>query len=197
MSAAYPLAWPAGWPRTKCRISGRFREKRGNMLREVSLGEARTRLADELDALGGSAPIISTNVELRADGHPRGGRAEPSDPGTALYFTLRGVPTVLACDRYLRVADNIAALAATIEAKRAITRHGAVTVEQEFRGYAALPAPLVPDDWRAALGHPRTLAEAEVAYRARAKAAHPDAGGSAADMAALNAAIAAARKAAW
>lgn len=190
--AAYPLSWPEGWPRTPVyrRTPSRF-SKAG---RDLTVADARTRLADELDRLGARNTILSTHIVLRADGLPRSGQSEPSDPGAAIYFTVKGTPTVMACDRYTRVADNIAALAATIEAKRAAIRHGVVTVEQEFRGYAALPPPVAPDDWRAALGNPTTLAEAESAYRERMRAAHPDAGGSHARAAALNAAIAKARE---
>jgi len=71
-------------------------------------------------------------------------------------------------------------------------RHGAKQmIKAMFRGFQALPS---PDDWRAILGNPQTLAEAEAAYRDRARSAHPDAGGSHDTMARLNAARDAARR---
>lgn len=69
------------------------------------------------------------------------------------------------------------------------------TTEQVFTGFLALPAPMVVDDWRSALGDPKTMAEAEGQFRERIKRAHIDAGGSSAAMAVLTAAIARAREA--
>jgi hypothetical protein len=94
-----------------------------------------------------------------------------------------------------RVAQNIAAIADHIDAMRRMERYGVATMTQMFTGFLALPAPLVVDDWRAALGDPKTLAEAESAFRERMKQVHPDTpGGSNAKAAALNAAIARARE---
>jgi hypothetical protein len=199
---AHPLAWPVTRPRTKHREKGGFcTTKRSGTsaigtrspAKPVTLAEARERLARELDRLDARAPILSSNVELRLDGQPRSGQPEPTDPGIAVYFQLRGKPMVMACDRYTEVAQNIAAVAAHIEATRRIERYGVASAEEMFTGFQALPAPMVVDDWRGALGNPRTLAEAEAAYRERIRTAHPDAGGSHAQAAALNAAIARAR----
>ena len=41
-----------------------------------------------------------------------------------LYFHLKKQPYAMACDRYTTVADNLAAIAAHIDAVRAIERHG-------------------------------------------------------------------------
>lgn len=198
--AAYPLAWPAGRPRAKSRVEGQFATTGRNTPdgpkkpKPLTLAEARARLAQQLDLLHGRSPILSSNVELRIDGAPRSGMPEPRDPGVAVYFTLDSKPIVLACDRYTNVAQNIAAIAAHIDATRRIERYGVGTMAQIFTGFLALPAPMVVDDWRAALGNPDTLAEAEAAYRERMRQAHPDAGGSAAAAATLNAAIKRARE---
>ncbi|WP_073140327.1 J domain-containing protein [Muricoccus roseus] len=58
----------------------------------------------------------------------------------------------------------------------------------------ALPAPMVPDDWRAVLENPSSLAEAEETWKRLIRTAHPDNGGSHARAAQINAAIAMARK---
>ena len=58
----------------------------------------------------------------------------------------------------------------------------------------ALPAPANPDDWRAVLGYPATLAQAESAYRARMRESHPDTGGQTTQAVLLNAAISEARR---
>lgn len=207
---AYPLAWPAGWPRTPAarRAPAKFRStsmkswaSNGSTYRQsddIKLTDARDRLQRELDLIGAQQPIMSTNLRLRLDGLPRAGEPEPADPGAAVYFDLKGRPIVLACDRWTRVAGNVAgnvaAIAAHLDAMRGMDRWGVGSVEQLFTGYAALPAPLAPGDWRALLRNPTTLAAAEATYRELMRAAHPDAGGSHAAAAALNAAIAEARK---
>lgn len=138
--------------------------------------------------------ILSTNVELRLDGQPRSDRGNPSDPGVALYFKLKGRDTALACDRWVRVADNITALAKHIEAIRGMERWGVGTVEQVFTGYQALPS---PEQWWDVLGVDSDAAAdlIERRYRLLAQTAHPDRGGTDAAMARLNAARDAGRKA--
>lgn len=62
------------------------------------------------------------------DGFPRSGQSEPSDGGVAVYWlTSTGETKCIAIDRYDRVADNLAAVAATLDAMRAIERHGGAT----------------------------------------------------------------------
>ena len=192
--SAYPLHWPisrARWRGT--RRTAQFKDYG----RTLGLPAARVRLRDQLDALGGRQVVLSTNLELRLDGRPRADRTAPSDPGVALYFKLAGRDTVLACDKWDRVADNIGAIAKHIEALRGQDRWGVGTIEQAFAGYQALPAPEGAKDWREVLGLTGavTLAQIDAAYRAKAHAAHPDKGGSTEAMARLNAARAAAKAA--
>lgn len=199
MTAAYPLAWPTGWPRTPAsRRKGPAFRSAG---RAIDLGAARERLARELEALGATSTVLSTDVELRLDGRPRAGRPEPSDPGAAVYFRLDDRPMVLACDRWITVAGNVAAIAAHIEALRGMERWGVGTVERLFTGFLALPAPAAPGSWPAehwrsvlVLHGSATLDEAEARYRELMRTAHPDAGGGHADAARLNSAITEARK---
>ncbi len=199
---SYPLHWPQGRPRTEPRRRRRalFGTKAGESgrLRELTVGEAIARLQAELDRIGAKRPVLSTNIEVRLDGMPRSGRREPDDPGAAVYFTLKEQRTVLACDRWDRTADNIAAIAAHIEATRAIARWGVGTLEQAFRGYRAIEDLSAGVPWRRALGirdgEPVGLAEVEARFRERAREFHPDHGGSHAAMAELNQAIAAARR---
>lgn len=198
----YPLAWPAHRPRTPShrRKSGRFtKDGRG-----VNAADAMMRVEAELDRLGGRYPLLSSNVELRVDGRPRSDRSAPSDPGVCLYFDLRSKPFALACDTYDTVAQNIAALAAHLEATRAIERHGVASAAESLQAFSALPPPSVAvtpasrawwlvlgmaSDPRAA-GLPAAALKGAIdaAYREAARKAHPDNGGSTAIMAALNAA---------
>lgn len=191
--SAYPLQWPAGWPRAKTRIRASFGKKtwdssyRWQSASRLTVADARQRLQDELDRLGARYVTLSTNIELRMDGMPRSGQAEPADPGAAVYFRLDGKPIVLACDKWDRAADNIAAIAKHIEALRGMDRWGVGSTKQAFAGYEALPA---PEQWWQVLGVPQTASKEEIraAYRRLAREAHPDQGGSDAAMARLNAA---------
>jgi len=90
--------------------------------RSLTVADARNRLDLELQRLGARDVLLSTNVQVRLDGLPRSGQNEPADPGAAVYFTLKGKPRCLACDRWSRVADNIAAIAAHVYAIRAVDR---------------------------------------------------------------------------
>ena len=195
----YPLEWPLGWRRSRSRKSAQFKTVErvastvpnggySNRSRQLSMADAVSRLEEQLDKLGAKNPVLSTNVSLTLSGRPRGDE-NPTDPGVACYFRYKKVPTVLACDTYFRVADNIAALAAHIEAIRAIDRYGVGTIEQALAGYKALPADTAAD-WRSALGiakgAPVTIDAVNDAYHALAKRYHPDVGGSEDRMAWLN-----------
>lgn len=203
---AFPCAWPNGWKRTQphARRSARFgkaRERHGRTpARPLTVTDATIRVLTELERMGIQRDdcVISTNVPLRLDGLPRGGTAEPDDPSAVVYwrdsFDAR---RVMAIDQYDRVADNLAAIAATLDAMRAIERHGgAMILERAFTGFTALPAPPLSDavpTWWAVLGLERaaTREEAKAAHRRLASQYHPDKpGGSNAKMAEINAALA-------
>jgi hypothetical protein len=197
MINAYPLQWPAGWPRAKVRKSGRFTTKaRSSRAADLSVADGVQRVLLELERMGYTRDdiVISTNVPTRLDGLPRSDRGEPGDPGAAVYWrTRKGDNKVMAIDVYDRVADNLAAVAATLDAMRAIERHGgAVVLERAFTGFTALPAPgaTTKRDWQDVLGL-RSVAlptreQVKAAYRALASMHHPDKGGSEAMMAELN-----------
>jgi hypothetical protein len=76
-------------------------------------------------------------------------------------------------------------IAATLEAMRAIERHGgAAILDRAFTGFAALPAPIVAGmkrDWREVLGvkpdATPTEAEIQQLYRHQASLHHPDRAG--------------------
>ncbi|WP_246676740.1 MULTISPECIES: J domain-containing protein [unclassified Mesorhizobium] len=161
----------------------------------MSVADALSRLQDELDRIGANLPVVSTNLQTRLDGLPRSGQSEPSDPGVALYFDLAGKPHCMPCDTYSRVAQNIAAIAAHIEATRAIERHGVSSVAEMFAGFTALPAPGAKRPWQVVMdfmpgdGPQITREVIESRYRRLASIRHPDKpSGSHAAMAELNAA---------
>jgi hypothetical protein len=177
---AYPLAWPEGWPRTT---------NPGNSKFKTSTDKARKELLAEVAMMGGEAPVISSNVPLRADGAMRADR-EPVDAGAAVYFQRDGKGMVFACDNYDLVKDNLRALALTIGAMRGIERWGATEMmERAFSGFKQLNAENEGESWWKTLqvGPDATVPEIETAFRKLAKFAHPDAeGGSDVAMAALN-----------
>lgn len=196
---AYPLAWPAGRPRRapERRQPGQFRSGR----HPVTVSEAINRLEGELDRLGAIYVVVSTNIEPRLDGRPRSGQPEPRDPGVVAYFQLKGEPYALACDTYQTVPQNLAALAAHVEATRAITRYGVASAQETLQAFSALPppdrGPPPPRPWHEVLGLPANILDAlghgaaargaiEAAYKEVARASHPDAGGSTEAMAEVN-----------
>lgn len=179
----YPLSWPAGWKRTQAPQHSRF---------DTSPERATRGLLAEIERLGGRLPVISSNAQYRQDGMPYARQGYISDTGVAVYFQRKGKPVVFACDTYVALHDNIHAIAKTIEALRAIERHGASEMlERAFTGFAALPAPIVAGmrrDWWEVLGVPRDAGAQAIgaAYRALAAQHHPDKGGSAERMAEVN-----------
>jgi hypothetical protein len=92
----------------------------------------------------------------------------------------------MACDRYDEVSQNVAAIAAHIEATRRIERYGVATAAETLQAFEALPAPFdAVRDWRKILGDCDTVTGVRDAWRAKAQEAHPDKGGHHAAMAAL------------
>lgn len=186
---AYPLQWPVGWRRAQSRKDAAFKSYR----RDLSIADGVGRVLHELESLGIYSRdniVISTNVKLRLDGLPRSDGPQPSDPGAAVYWLTRGskVPKCMAIDRYTTVADNLAAIAATLSAMRAIERHGGAEIlDRAFAGFAQLPAPEQPFQVLG-VGANASKEEVERAYRLLASEHHPDKGGDEQQMARINAA---------
>jgi hypothetical protein len=195
---AYPLSWPEGWKRTppgnrkrgqfnrKERVSNPQNPQSGSWMKtkDLSIYDGLTRVLSELQCMGVGRDdiILSTNVPTRLDGLPRSDAREPQDPGAAVYWQERGQPMrCMAVDRYDRVADNLAAIAATLEAMRAIERHGGAEIlSRAFTGFAALPEK-ASQSWRAVFGFKEgervTAAQVNDAFRRLAHTHHPDKGG--------------------
>jgi hypothetical protein len=185
----HPLHWPVGWKRTApyARKSGSFTTKAYSTNRSaepLTISQAVDRLLAELlrMAVAERDVIISTNIQPTLSGRPRSGERKPDDPGAAVYWKDYGQQRCMAIDRYTDVAQNIAALAATIEAMRAIERHGgALILERAFTGFTALPAPIVAGmkrEWRDVMQFTQpgriTADDVRGRYRELASLLHPD-----------------------
>lgn len=177
---SFPLSWPENWPRTvgHQRRDSPFKRPVAFAARGHSMDECRRALARELNLLGARKEVLSTNVQLRLDGLPYSNRAQPDDPGAAVYFDLKNKPVSLACDKWRRVEDNIWAIIKHIESIRGQARWGVGNVEQAFRGYMALPAPGQTSgaNWWQTLGVAINATPGQVreAYLQLVKKHHPD-----------------------
>jgi hypothetical protein len=172
------LKWPPGWPRTRRKESGSIFDRKGALgeRRPITLARAESLLRHELDLLG------ARQVNVTAGGD-----------AAAVYFTRGDQPFVMAVDRFDTDAANLRSIGLAIAAMRTLERHGAALVDRALAGFAALPAPRSCWD---VLGIEEGADEEEIdqAFRAKAKEAHPDRGGSTELMAELTNARATAMK---
>lgn len=199
MFEAFPLQWPASKIRTPVgsRKRARFSDvkseykKYSNMdggytqrtVKAVSVASSIIRLLKEFQTYKGRVNmkevVISTNLPVSRNGFPYSDKREPEDCGVAVYFTLDKVDYCFPCDKWDRVADNIAAIASHLNAMRGMERWGVGEYHDVFTGFKAIPETInVRNIWEV-LGIRRTtdLEEIRIAYRNKAKILHPDAGG--------------------
>lgn len=176
----FPLHWPSDWKRLESCYRRDATFNRGG--KDLTVFDGVQRVLSELLKLGVTEQdvIVSTNIRTRLDGLPRSGEPIPQDTGAAVYWERSGDVGMrcMAVDRYTAVADNLAAIAATLEAMRAIERHGgAAILDRAFAGFTALPAP--GDDWWHVLAVERTAtrADIDIAYRRLRSDNHPERGG--------------------
>lgn len=178
---AHPLQWPQGWPITPTYQRGtpKFRTTIESALRE---------LQTEVKMLGGTDLVLSSNYTL--------GVSNPKEPGVVAYFIYNKNRVAIPCDRWLRIENNVKAIALTINAMRGMERWGAKhMIEAMFTGFKQLP-PSSKRDWWVVLGFGRPTGRPDASsdsaisdrYRSLAQQKHPDRGGSNADMVELNAA---------
>lgn len=190
---AYPLEWPPGWRRIEPyrRTDANFNVGGSGKGRRVEIADGIKRVYQELRAMGvrESDIVVSSMLRVRLDGSPIRDQAHGKlDPGVAVYWTHDKKQRCMAIDRYTRLPDNLAAIAATLNAMRAIERHGgAAILDRAFTGFTALPAPEQPFQVLGVGAH-ASREEVERAYRLLALKHHPDRGGDEQQMARINAA---------
>ncbi len=192
MREPFPLQWPDGWKRTAPELRARSRFYLG-------FADALRTMRAELERIGAANVVITSDLPVRRDGlpyaqDPRRG----TDPGIAVWFQLGGQERVWACDRWLSPAENLRAIALSIEALRGLERWGAGdVVTRAFAGFNALPPGPEPPptsnpapDWRAVFGRDiavlydrktynaaMTLRAIRQRYHEAMRSAHPDQGG--------------------
>jgi hypothetical protein len=162
-------------------------------------------LRGELKHLAASQCIIEMavrEIDIRNDGFIRS-TARPSHPGVRLSFVGRHGPLSYETAAWSSWEHNVYAIARTLRAQRMMSIDGCVRGDQAYRGWKQLPgggsAPIVAGEWPTVEAAMRWLcsvgngsllsvlpADLDAVYRAAARKAHPDAGGSNELMAKVN-----------
>ena len=183
------LEWPAGVPRRTDKWKKGVFTSDG---KPVTVDSALVRVEIELKRWKSEDIEVSANF-----GRTKAGNVSRTwsglDPGVAIRYSREGKDYCIQCDTYAELPQNIAAIAADLEARRAIERYGVSSPDQLMAQFAALPA---PPSWRAILGcaQSTTIYHAEIGYRRLAKKHHPDTGGDPDQFRLITEAIAQARK---
>jgi len=186
-----PLStWPGAQRSDSDRLHGKFKVSLDTILWRVDEGSLRY----ELNRLGVDVAVIE--VDCPPSGFARSGEPHMdriASPGVVLSFTHpeRG-PIRIGADLYRDYRDNLRALGLSLEALRAVNRHGIAGHGEQYTGFARLGAgdqkpegmtiaeaaiALVPEGWSPEmLIHDKDLAKM-AAERARNNS-HPDRGGS-------------------
>lgn len=152
------------------------------------------RLEREMAYIGGRDITILADMateDIRNDGWPRS-TARRRTPGIVVAFNSKHGALRYESGLYNEWEQNLRAVAMTLERLRAIDRYGCTKGEQ-YTGWKKLPggAPIVAGEWASVeaamrflclIGQPSTLSilpsDLDMVYRAAARKAHPDAGGS-------------------
>jgi len=175
----YPLNWPPSWRRTPAgaRTHARFNSSREGGRNDVTIHGALDRIEYEMGMMKILTVdvVVTTNNALRRDGSQYAKPPPLTDPGVAVYWKVKGKhERCMAIDRYDTIAGNLAAVAASLAALRAVERHGGAEImDRAFTGFAALAA---PEQWFQVLGVSANATEDEIdrAYRRLASTHHPD-----------------------
>lgn len=99
-------------------------------------------LQEELGRIGVGMAVLQIDIterDIRNDGKPRAD-CRPTSSRVALSFEHpQQGPITMPCYTYDGWHNNLRAIVKTLEALRAVDRHGAVTMGQQYAGFKALP----------------------------------------------------------
>lgn len=198
--------WPGGkplrhaWQREQSPYSAPLKDTLAILKRELGMLRATTIVLQ----------IAIPERGLRLDGLPRSG-ATAEHPGVVLCFNTPSGHRRRAFDRFTKWEHNLRALAHNLEHLRLANLYGVEGDEQQYRGWAQLPAgeadvdpgDLTPTDAARHLGMVigagwgpilESAAAFEAARRSAVRLAHPDHGGSQSGFLQVQAAAAVLRK---
>ena len=108
----------------------------------ATLGDTIKLLIRELRMLSARNVVLQIAIReggFRQDGLPRAD-ARAEHPGVILSFDCRHGSLSYPCDRYRDWQCNLRAVALSLEALRAVDRHGVTKRAEQYRGWQALPA---------------------------------------------------------
>lgn len=208
-----PLAGPWPYPPTPRRRTYQFRS---------TWHDTKKLLASEAELLGAELVVVEFDVvggeaAFRLNGELRANAAAGDFPGVRVSMETRHGPLTYATDRYEKAwghqklaswQANVRAIAMSLEALRAVDRHGVTRSGEQYRGWRAIEAGgstsrfATADEaarWMRAqairLGHVGLVESGELltmpqmadsVYKLLVRRMHPDVGGDAADWAALD-----------
>lgn len=160
------------WPRTDNPEHSRF---------DTSLTKARDKLTCEVALMGGLNLVISSNARTNRSGEILSRQSRIEDTGVTAYFDRNGEQVCIPCDRWIRLEDNVNAIAQVIGALWGLEQWGAKQmVDQAFRSFAALSAGNELAWWEVlSVSGTASRQQVEAAYRQQVRRHHPDARGSA------------------
>lgn len=184
----YPLYWPDSQPRTK--ESERINFPSSTNWTVMSVWRE---FYYEVERLTKFPWIFSSSAEWSTrEGRPKS--YDPNDTGAALWFKRKkdGPWLCIACDKFNTLGGNIRAIQLIIEGRRREERYGTTAmIESAWSAFEVKALPVAYEPWHIILevAPDCPLEVAEAAYRALARKAHPDAGGTDFAMSRLNVAI--------
>lgn len=161
----------------------------------------------ELAKIGATEVVIEAgyqNHQIRNDGYPLSS-ARPEHGQVRISFRKGNVPISFIQTGMAEVESNVWLIARTLNALRAVDRYGCTQGGEQYKGWAQLPpgtgsnGTIHAAEWPSVEAAMRYLCsvgngdvlsvlpkDLDVVYRAAARKAHPDAGGSTATMAKVN-----------
>lgn len=150
-------------------------------------------LQGELEKVGAEKAVIEIDLQerhFRLDGLPYASAPNPRYPGVVISFESKHGPLRYPCDKFDRWADNVRAIALTLERLRSVGRYGVTPHGEQYRGWKQLPAASMSTrgaadilaDYCHGAGYRSETIEhspevAKSAYKIAARATHPDRGG--------------------